>query len=561
MGVHLRGYIVWLTALGLALAAPVCLAQTVPGPADAGRVEQRVPDMTPPPALEAPASPMHILPSATAPEASKGVKLTLREVRISGMNAFTTSEVEDIYKPLIGQTITLDKAWQIAGELMERYRSAGYFLSQVFVPAQEVENGIISITVVEGYIGEIALDDPLQERHVVRGWLERLKSYRPLKTDQLEAVLLQLNDLPGVSLRAVLEPIKGAKDGAVKLTLAPQETHGRGRVGFDNNGSRFLGPYEMSAQYEASVLPLQQTSVTVLAGLPVSRLRYGNIHQEIALLPALNMEIYGGNTYANPGYTLKSSEIESDSMLLGVGFNYKLIRQRQENLTARIALESRDTDSDILGTPLTRDKTRVARARLTYGVADGWNGNNLLTTTLSQGIDGLGASKAGQLNLSRAKATPDFSKAEWQLARLQAITSDWNAMLATSGQIASGALYSSEEFSYGGQPFGRAYDDSEITGDRGIAASAELRYMGIPPWKGVALAPYGFYDIGKVWNYDTGQPAHASGSSAGAGVRIDSTYGISSNLAVAFPLTRDVTNPLQGNGKNPRYMMQLSYGF
>jgi len=543
------------------MAAPSLAATVIPGPADASRVEQRAPNITPSPALEPASKPMHVLPNEQPPEASKKVILTLHEVRIQGMTVFTPAQVEDIYKPFLDHVITLDTAWVIAEKITERYRDQGYFLTFVTVPAQEVKNGVLTLAVTEGYIGKVTLDDGLAERRVVKSWMARLQSYRPLKSDQLESVLLQLNDLPGVSLRAVLEPLPGAKDGAVKLTLVPEKTQGHGQVSVDNNGSRFLGPYEMSAQYATALLPLQETSVSLMTTLPMDELQYGSLHHEIALFPALNLELYGGDTYANPGYKLKVQDIKSDSISLGVGVNYKIIRQRQENLTARLALESRDTTSDILGTPLTRDYIRAARAKLSYETADRWNGSDSAFFTLSQGLNIDGASQKGDLNLSRAEATPDFTKVELQLARLQPLSDSWNLATSFSGQTASGPLYSSEEFGYGGQAFGRAYDDSEISGDQGIAGSAELSYWGLPTYDGFAATPYSFYDIGTVWNFDRGQAPEASGSSAGGGVRWNSEFGISGNLGFAFPLTRAVANPLQGNGKDPRYIMQLSYGF
>ena len=81
---------------------------------------------------------------------------------------------------------------------------------------------------------------------------------------------------------------------------------------------------------------------------------------------------------------------------------------------------------------------------------------------------------------------------------LQGVTPNWSLFAAASGQVASGPLYSSEQFGYGGQAFGRAYDASEITGDHAVAASLGMRYSGIDPMHGVRLMPYGFYDMGRV---------------------------------------------------------------
>ncbi|MBX9726262.1 MAG: BamA/TamA family outer membrane protein [Rickettsiales bacterium] len=553
--------VLWLGALLFASSAAFAVPLSQSGPADAGRVQQRVANPEAPIALEPEAPLPRIGGIDEAPAASKKVKLTLREVRIDGMTVFAPAQVEDIYQPYIGRVITLDTAWLIAGQLTERYRHEGYFLSRAFVPLQTIEGGIIRITVVEGYIGEITLDDEVANQPVIADWLSRLRNARPLKVDTLESVLLQLNDLPGVSLRAVLEPLKGAKDGAVQLTLLPQPVHDKAQLVFDNFGSRFLGPYELSAQYSTSLLPLQQTSISYINSVPFDELHYGNVQHRAAIYPGLTIEAYAGYTNANPGFTLSASEIKSNSLLFGVAFDYTLIRQRQENLLGRVALESRSTHSNILDTPLTRDEIRTLRAKLSYQRADAWGGVNLLDVTLSQGIDAFGASAQGSADLSRPDAVPDFTKAEFQLSRTQAVVSGVQAVLSAAGQVSSDPLYSAEEFGYGGQAFGRAYDNSEITGDHGLAGSFELQYTGLDAWEGVNAVPYGFYDIGTVWNDGRTQEASTSGSSAGAGVRFASELGISANFGFAFPLTRAVTSPLEGNnGKNPRATIQLSYG-
>lgn len=551
---------------GILLAAAESAAApfTLPGSADAGRVDKREELQAPEMNLTSPAPPMHILSSADAPEKSKHVTLVLKQVHITGMTAFNDAQVEDIYTPLIGQTITLDQAWVMAGKLTERYRNAGYFLSRATVPQQDVKDGIITLHVVEGYIGEVKFDDELAKNHLIRDWLDRLQSYRPLKADQLESIMLQLNDLPGVSLHAVLEPIPDEQTtGAVRLVLetrAEQQVHGS--VSFDDYGSRFLGPFEATTQAQAVIIPMEKTTATLLSASPWDELHYGGVKQEIPIIPGGQVELYGNHTASQPGYTLKAEDINSDSTLLGVAFDYKLIRQREENLTSRVAFESRETDSDIVGTPLTRDYIRALRAGLTYETVDGWNGYNSLSGTLSQGLDILGASPAGQANLSRVGATPDFTKFEASINRIQAINEDWGIVTSAAMQVASGTLYSSEQFGYGGQSFGRAYDDSEITGDQGVAASLELRYTGIDASWGIKTVPYGFYDLGTVWNSDSrDEAARASGSSAGGGIKLMSDSGISTDIGVAFPLTRDIDNPLTGNGRNPRYLMQVGYNF
>jgi hemolysin activation/secretion protein len=561
----------WIGMRATAFLAAVLSAATgvqaaaLPGPADAGRMDQReglgVPEQNP----LLPVQPMQSLPAPSAPQESKKVTVELKDVRIEGMTVFQTSDINDIYKPYLGHEVTLDTVWVMAGQLTERYHNAGYFLSRAVVPQQEIKDGIVVLHVVEGCIGEVAFDDPLAQNWIIKQWLDKLLSYRPIRADQIESVLLHLSDLPGVDLRAVLQPIDGAEsaEGSVRLVLERKETPVfSGSLSFDNYGSRFLGPYEVQKQAQVVYWPTQKTTASLVLAFPLKQMTYASVKHELPVFAGGTLELYGSYSTAAPGYTLKPEEIRTFSPTLGTAVDYSIIRQRQENLTGRITLEMHNTHTDILGTPLTDDDIRAARFNLNYQKADDWNGQTMLDATLSEGLPFLGANHPGQLNLSRAEARPDFTKFNLSASRLQNIVDAWDVYAATSGQLASGPLYSAEQFGYGGQAFGRAYDDSEITGDEGIAASAELRYSGFGPWHGIQPIPYQFYDTGAVWNGGQNPTTpYAAGSSAGAGFRVLSEYGLSGNAGFAFPLTRRIANPLEGNGKNPRYFLQISYGF
>jgi hemolysin activation/secretion protein len=542
------------------------LAQVIPGPADAGRIRPEekliVPDRSQDRQVTVPA----VSPAAPIPEGARKIHFTLNSVNIEGATAFTPEELADIYASYIGKKISLDTAYAMAGAITERYRDAGYFLSLAHVPNQSIKKGVIILRVIEGYIGKVELTEEVGDNHVVQGYIDRLTAQRPVKSDEVESFLLRLNDLPGYSFRAVLSPMGKNEEGPTKLILKPAEKDGRGSISFDNYSSRFLGPNELSASYSTSLLPFQQTTVSALTSLPADKLRYGTLGHTVVIAPELTLELNGGITKAYPGYTLKSVDIDSTATSASLSLNYQWIRQRQENLALKFMFDGRDVVSDILGTPLTRDHIRAVRAGATYDASDDWRGYNIANVTLSQGIDGLGASQKDDINLSRPGAAPDFAKLELSLSRLQGITDDWSLLVAASGQLAPGTLYSSEQFGYGGQAFGRAYDASEITGDQGIAGSLELRYSGLNELMGVGqaltLKPYGVYDIGAVWNEATGQPKRESGASAGIGLRFDTAWHQTGNIGLAWPLTRDIATPVYGGGANgPRILLQIGQEF
>lgn len=536
-------------------------AQNIPGSADPGRIEpfkqQPIPDRSPA-KLVIP----EVLPSITIPDSARRVKVELKRIRLKGVTAFTETELANIYQPYLDQEMPLANLWMIAGKITQRYQEEGYFLSRAYVPAQEINGGTVTIKVVEGYIAEVKMEDAsLAERSLIQRLIKRIKAEKPLSAYGLESFMLQMNALPGEEFRAFVEPIEGAEAGSTRLSLRPVEETGKGAVSFDNFGSRFLGPYQAAITYQDSFLPLQQTTFSALTSIPADELQYGAFGHVIPVYPDWTVELSGNYVTSAPGASLEADDIKSDSVALGFGINWQPIRQRQENLIASLELTGKNTNGDIWdNNPLTRDRIRAARGRLSYDTGDAWNGYNYITLGVNHGLGVLGASKAGDLHLSRAEAEPDFTAAQLNYTRQQAIYSNFMAIGQLFGQLASGPLFSAEEFGYGGQAFGRAYDPSEITGDHGIAASMELRYLGFDRWQEISLSPYTFYDIGKVWNEDTGG-IDETGSSIGLGMRVNHSSSLAGNLGLAWPLTREISNPIYGNGKNPRILFQLSYGF
>ena len=210
---------------------------------------------------------------------------------------------------------------------------------------------------------------------------------------------------------------------------------------------------------------------------------------------------------------------------------------------------------------LTRDKIRALRLTTTYDVGDHYGGYNTVGLTLSQGIAGMGSSKENDPFTSRAGTKPDFSKMELSYTRQQGITDDVAMVLASTSQWSGGKLYSSEEFGYGGQTFGRAYDSSDILGDYGINGSVELDYN---RWAGSApinAQPYVFYDVGKVCSNEASVDC-IDAQSAGLGVRGNAYFDTSYNFGLAYPLDHALVAPIYGQSVNgPRIILQISKSF
>ncbi len=493
------------------------------------------------------------------PESAKAVRFVLNDILLTNAHVFSENELDDIYRPFLGKEVTLDYIWQFAGQITERYRQKGFFLSRAYVPLQEINNGVVSINIVEGYISDIEMTGDSVDSKIIKNTLAKLKAEKPLNSKVLESTILRLNELPELTFKGYLEPAAGKTDQSVKLTLNVTREKSETFMQVSNYGSLYLGPWQAMISNNSNLIEHQNTSLTLLSSIPAKELKYVSLAQTIPLNDKYDFQINTAYATSSPGEELEVNDIINTSTSIGFSFIYKPIRQRQKNLTLSIEFDYKDTNGDILqNTPLTKDNMRAIRVHANFDTNDRFNGYNYIDLGYNQGIDVLGASNKGDLNLSRAEAEPNFSSVTVRYIRQQWLSTNWLTLAGVSGQWASGPLFSSEEFGYGGQSFGRAYDSSEITGDHGLAGMVELRYFGLKPWKGIQTKPFAFYDLGKIWNEDKDSNS-ITASSAGFGFHSEHKSNTSASFTMAWPLTKKIDNPIYGNNKSPRAMLQISY--
>ncbi|MFA0813709.1 ShlB/FhaC/HecB family hemolysin secretion/activation protein [Microbulbifer epialgicus] len=129
---------------------------------------------------------------------------------------------------------------EIAAELTNFYRRQGLFLAQVQIPAQEVENGIVTLTVQEGLLGQVAVEDT--KEYTLNQLVEPFEEQRGklVNHQSIEEGLYLLNDLPGLNVTGYFSA--GENPGETKLNLKVRDAN-RWKTSFraDNHGSAYTG--------------------------------------------------------------------------------------------------------------------------------------------------------------------------------------------------------------------------------------------------------------------------------------------------------------------------------
>lgn len=535
---------VLMVAVWLALAAGPAFSQSaVPSPAEPGKVEERFEEPRGPRSDEMPIVPAP--EEAVPPEEFEQIRFTLEGVQFDGVTVYEAGELQPLYEDRIGSEISLTEVFRIANQVTTKYRDDGYILSRAVVPQQEIQDGVVRIQVVEGYVNEIVIDG---ETHgsddLLRAYGDKIKGSRPVHVSDFERYLLLANDLPGMDVQAVLQPADVT--GAATITLVAEHDRFEPFFRADNRGTRFLGPYQLQGGSTFnSVLGMNEETLVrgIVTQQPTELRFYEARHKQPIGTEGTTVEGFGTFTQTRPGFTLRGLNIEGESIRAGVTVEHPFIRRRSNSLYGTLTLDMQNTKTDVLGVNITDDRLRSVRVGVQYDFVDSWQGVNLIGAEVSQGLDIF-----GERGNSRAFGKTDYTNLDFNASRLQRITDNVSALFALTGQYAAAQVLSPEEFSYGGQNFGRAFDPAEIVGDHGFAAQVELRYtdqVTLEDWNELldTYQVYAFYDWGRVWRIETtGRGAQDTGASAGVGLRVNTQGALNFSVELARPLIRDVSS-------------------
>ncbi len=556
-----------ISALSSIVFLDVAQAQLPPAAsAQPGISPDRVPPLRPPVPDAEVTEPSRIDPDL--PAGAEAARFFLAGIVVEGATVYSEADLQPIYAEFLQSEISLATLYGIASSIETLYRDDGYILSRAIVPAQSVSDGVYRIQVIEGYVTNIVLEGEVgNSRGLIERYLSNIPETRPVNIADIERYLLLLNDLPGITGTGVLRP-SGSDVGAAELVVNAQRKRFDGFALVDNRGSEFTGEEGAALGLSAnSFTPFgEQTELVLFSALDDKEQRVGQITYEQQIGDD-GFRIRGLASYgeSEPGGTLDPLEVEQDTTYLSLSGEYPVIRSRRFNFNVTGGFDYVDQKSEILSgaTTISDDKLRVLFVTANFDYRDSYNGANFAEIGIRQGLPILDASDSGDSNLSRIEGDGTFTTLNAEVARLQRITSNFNIFGRVGGQYGfDDELLSTEEYEIGGLTFGRGYDPAEITGDSGFGGSAELQFNQAPGLSFLqSYQLYAFYDIGVVWNYDTGAESSESLASAGIGVRTNVTEWLAADFEVAKPLTRELENRTGSDRDSERYFFRLTSTF
>ena len=254
------------------------------------------------------------------------------------MTAYPQPEIAQLTAGLIGPAMPLPQIDAARQAILQRYRADGYVLTTVSVKLDA--NGRLRFVVTEGRIASVKLDGDIGPAGTqVLRFLNRLTEKQPIDSVTLERYLLLAQDVPGVTLRAVLEP-SSDQPGALNLIAQVSRQAVSGLTTIDNRAFNETGPIEMLGvlDFNSFTRVRREDRAFLLPYLSQQPELRPGLDRGVHRIVRPEGRIYGGYGSTDPTGSLGDTGYNGATTVFGAQLSYPVIRSRQQTLNVYAVL-------------------------------------------------------------------------------------------------------------------------------------------------------------------------------------------------------------------------------
>ena len=443
---------------------------------------------------------------------------------LSIQDVLPAAQLEQMVADYTKKEQTLAAMQQAANIITKYLRSKGYPLAQAYIPAQNIEGGVVEVAVLIGRIGEIVIKNTSSiQDAAIRKQLIALQPGGYITQAKLERAALMANELSGVDAKLTLTPGKTTGLTDVILTVQPKGSKISGSASVNNWGNRYTGSWQWGTSIKLSNLSQSGDNASLYLTTAGKGLLSGNLFYQIPVMEGGKLNLgYSRMRYElsnNPDFDPATDY--GDANTVHADFTYMISRSRASNLNLIIGYDNKRLQDYFKGN-ITNKKSRMYSVGISGDSNDAWGGGG----ATAYGITHYQGRLAGESSETTIENLGNWHKTSYSLMRMQNVTDNVSLFVALSGQKAGNNLDSSEHFSLGGATGVRAYPINEASGDEGWLLNTELRWL-LPKKIGRgSVQLVAFYDTGtsQINKYQNPQDISSNRRSlSGAGLGINYT--------------------------------------
>jgi len=501
----------------------------------------------------------------------QGQTVLIHEIRLDGATLLTEQELQEVAAPWQGKEMSFRQMQRAADEITAVYRRKGYVTSRAYLPPQGLEDGILVIRVIEGKPGTVRIQG---NKHFSSSLLRRhidVETAGSFDYSALQRSLVYINEHPDRVARAVLMP--GQQPGTTDVLIEVEDTLPiHAGIQYDNWGSQYINRDRYAAVLEYNNLTGHDDKFYLKGQIAENQeMGLGLVRYLYPVSNALEVGAYTLYSKVRSGEEFAAADTEGRARIAGLFATQTIFQDDILEIRGNLGFDYKSIRDDALGLQISRDEVRVIKAGMDCDYSDPW-GRSILTMELEQGLPSiLGAMEDKDPQASRSGAGAKWTKAVFNLFRLQPLPASTALLWKNTAQITNHRLIAAEQFQIGGATSVRGFPPAEFSGDQGLYTSLE---WSIPLYfvSREARVPFykkdRWYDVLRFvvfwdWAYvsrtapSAGEEKTNTLQGAGFGIRLNLTEHLDARLELGYPLS----GPTPSDGDHMHPWVEFSYQF
>ncbi len=407
--------------------------------------------------------------------------IVLNQISVTGNSAVSDLEIRAVVSDYVNRKLSSLELFELKNQITRLYTDKGYVTSGALLLDQEVKDGEIIITIIEGELSKINIksDGRLRERYI-RKRIENQVA-KPLNVLDIEKSLRRLQLDPGIrTINTELAP--GLELGESVLNVNIKETDPY-YLDFSINNHR--SPSIGGLRAESTLAFRNMVGWGELIGG-----RYGlteglDDYSTFFSIPITNRDTSISLNYDANDSTVITKDfdelnLDSKTDVFEIAVTQPFIRSRSIELAVKLSLQTKKSETFILGQPFSfssgvnQGKSKVTLLKIGLDwVERNQKRVNAFRSIVSLGVDWLDA--------TTNSATPDGEFFTWLtqyqgIFKLPYLGGDNEFLIRSTIRLSSDDLLPLEKFAIGGNDTVRGYRENELTRDNGFLFSLEYRW-------------------------------------------------------------------------------------
>jgi len=403
-----------------------------------------------------------------------GKKFFTKKIKLIGCESYPPEEFRKLTDKYANKELVFSDLEMLAKKIERDYLQKG-IIAAVFIPPQEVKDGVVTLRVVEARFGNLQVKESkyFNKNRLYYYW--KIAPGEILRYDRISKSVQMMNKNPDREVKAILAA--GKKPGTTDVILDTKTSFpAHITFTFDNEGTYSTGRTKTG-------LGIRHNNFlgfddTLLEGTSFGKSFSGTYtYHSIPITPNGTSLFYGySRSLSMPLKEFAPLSIKSQSKTTTVSLRQDIFKDDQYLGEVTLGFDAKDKVTHSTSGTIDRDCLRILSLGGSY-MKRGFGSTTILSGEFNQGLPFFGASPKDNPIASRG-GQAKFAKMTLGMQYRKLLPLKFQGNLKLKTQLAFSKLTAQEGFALGGIDSVRGYPSSDFIADNAVQINAELLVPG-----------------------------------------------------------------------------------